>query len=120
MSHYIHSIPGRLRIKSAAVKKNPTEADKVRALIAPLPGIHNLEVNLLTGSVLVRYDADKIAESRILWSLTHGGYFEPAKAVTHDDMLHSALTTAGKAVGSLAVGALEIDSPALAVLAALI
>jgi copper chaperone CopZ len=120
MSNYIHSIPGRLRIKSTLIKKNPAEAAKAKALLAPLPGIQNVDVNLLTGSVLVRYDPAAIAEGRILWSLSQGVYFEPAKAVTQDDMLHSALTTAGRAVGSLAVGTLEIDSPALAVLAALI
>ena len=120
MSNYIHSIPGRLRIKSAAVKKNPVEAGKVKALLAPVSGIQSLDVNPLTGSVLIRYNSHEIAESRILWTLTQAGYFDPAKAVTHDDVLHSALTRAGKTIGSLAVGSLEIDSPALAVLAALI
>lgn len=120
MSNYIHTIPGRIRLKCKSVKKNPHEAAKVRALLAALPGIQSIDVNLLTGSVLICYNAQVVSENRILWSLTHGGYFEPAKAVTHDDMLHSALTAAGKAVGSLAVGVLEIDNPALALLTALI
>ncbi|HEY7554803.1 MAG TPA: hypothetical protein VIH18_08335 [Candidatus Binatia bacterium] len=120
MSNYIHSIPGRLRIKSAAIKKNRVEAAKVQALLASVSGIQSLHVNLLTGSVLVCYNSKEIAESRILFTLSQAGYFDPKKAVTHDDLLHSALTRAGKTIGSLAVGTLEIDSPALVVLAALI
>jgi hypothetical protein len=120
MSNYIHSIPGRLRIKSAAIKKNAAEAAKVKTLLGALSGIQGLDINLLTGSVLIRYNCEEITASRILWTLSEGGYFEPTKAVTHDDLLHSALTRAGKTIGSLAVGALEFDSPALAVLAALI
>jgi hypothetical protein len=109
-----------LRIKSAAIKKNAAEARKLKALFGTMAGIQNLDVNLITGSILIRYNPDEVSDAKILRMLIEDGYFEPTKAVTHDDLLHTALTRAGKAIGSLAVGALEIDSPALAVLATLI
>jgi copper chaperone CopZ len=120
MIDYVHNIPGRLRIKSAVIKKNPSEAAKIRSLLSAVPGVENLDVNLLTGSILIRYDAQKINSDQLLQTLSEAGYFQPSKVVTHDDVLHSMLTTGGKAIGSLVVGALEFDSPALAVIAALI
>jgi copper chaperone CopZ len=120
MSNYVHNIPGRLRIKNAAIKKNPIEAGKIRILLTSLPGVQNLDVNLVTGSVLIRYDINQVTSENLLGTLNQAGYFEPSKVVTHDDVLHSMLTRGGKAIGSLVVGALEFDSPALAVIAALI
>lgn len=120
MINYVHSIPGRLRVKSAVIKKNPHEAVKLRKLLSSVPGLKNLDVNLVTGSILIRYDADSVSANELLDTLSRSGYFEPSNAVTHDDLLHSMLTRTGKAIGSLALGALEIDSPALAILAAVI
>jgi hypothetical protein len=120
MSDYVHNIPGRLRIKSAIIKKNPPAGGRVRALLSSTPGVQKLDVNLLTGSILIRYECQGVSADELLRKLNQAGYFEPSKTVTHDDVLHSMLTRTGKAIGSLAVGALEIDTPALAVLAALI
>jgi len=120
MNNYVHNIPGRLRIKSAAVKKNPIEVGKIRILLTSMPGVQNLDVNLVTGSVLIRYDINQVTSEKLLGALNQAGYFEPSTGATHDDILHSMLTTGGRAIGSLVVGALEFDSPALAVLAALI
>jgi hypothetical protein len=120
MSDYVHSIPGRLRVKSATIKKNPTAAGRIRAVLSPTPGVQQVDVNLLTGSVLIRYDCQGARADELLGKLNQAGYFEPSEAVTQDDLLHAMLTRTGKAIGSLALGALEIDSPALAVLAALI
>ncbi|HTN70980.1 MAG TPA: cation transporter [Methylomirabilota bacterium] len=120
MIDYVHNIPGRLRIKSAVIKKNPAEAAKIKSQLSSIPGVQNLDVNLVTGSILIRYDAQKISSDQLLQTLNQAGYFQSSKVVTHDDVLHSVLTKGGKAIGSLVVGALEFDSPALAVIAALI
>jgi copper chaperone CopZ len=120
MSNYVHSIPGRLRVKTALIKKNSGEAEKVERLLKSIPGVQSLDINLLTGSVLVRYDPNSIGVDQLLQTLTEAGYFEPSKAVTHDEVVHSALTRGGKAIGSLVLGALEIENPALAILTALI
>jgi hypothetical protein len=120
MSDYVHSIPGRLRVKSAIIKKNPAAAGKIRVSLSPTPGVRQVDVNLLTGSVLIHYDFQGVSADELLRKLNQAGYFKPSEAVTHDDLLHAMLTRTGKAIGSLALGALEIDSPALAILAAVI
>jgi copper chaperone CopZ len=120
MSNYVHSIPGRLRVKTALIKKNSGEAEKVERLLKSIPGVQSLDISLLTGSVLVRYDPNHINADQLLEALTEAGYFEPSKAVTQDEIVHSALTRGGKAVGSLVLGVMEIENPALAILTALI
>lgn len=55
MTSYTHHVPGRLRIRSAALKSNPEMAEKARAMVAPLPGIKSVETNPLTGSLTLHY-----------------------------------------------------------------
>ena len=56
MTHYIHHIPGRLRVRVGAVKRNAQNARALQMAIQDMCGVTSVEVNLLTGSVLVRYD----------------------------------------------------------------
>jgi hypothetical protein len=66
MSHYLHHVPGRLRLKTRSLKNSSAKADEVRALFQQLPGIEAIDLNLLTGSMLVRYDVASITSARIL------------------------------------------------------
>jgi hypothetical protein len=72
MSHYLHNLPGRLRLKTRSLKNSKDKAAEVRALLRQLPGIETLEINLLTGSMLVRYDTTSITSAQILgWLVTN-------------------------------------------------
>jgi Heavy metal associated domain 2 len=66
MSPYLHHVPGRLRLKTRSLKNSEAKAAEVRALFAQLPGIKAIELNLVTGSMLVRYDAASISSAKIL------------------------------------------------------
>jgi hypothetical protein len=120
MSNYVHSIPGRLRVKSALIRKNSGEAKKVEQLFRSVPGVQSLDINLITGSILVGYNPREVSSDMLLQILSETGYFEAPKAVNHDEVIHSTLARAGKAIGSAVIGALEIEHPAVAILAALI
>lgn len=120
MSNYIHSIPGRLRVKSSLLKKNPSDAKRVQRLLKSTRGVESFEVNLVTGSVLVRYNPTKITADMLLQRLAEAGYFAAQTAVPHDELFHSAVFRTGRTIGSLVLGVLEIENPALALLAALI
>lgn len=50
-------IPGRLRLKVDEVRRSPEYAARLRDTLGRVLGIHGVEINTLTGSVLVRYDA---------------------------------------------------------------
>jgi len=56
VSQYVHHTPGRLRVRSAGLKRNQSAADKVRAAFKDLPGVNKVEVNTITGSVTLIYD----------------------------------------------------------------
>jgi copper chaperone CopZ len=75
VSHYEHHIPGRLRIRSAAVKKNKAKADAVEALLAEAPGVRSSEISTLTGSIVVNYDPALTSGPAITTMLRERGYF---------------------------------------------
>jgi hypothetical protein len=58
----VHFLPGRVRLKVAAIKGNPGLAERLRAAFAQVPGVHDIEYNTLTGSVLIRYDSARLRE----------------------------------------------------------
>jgi hypothetical protein len=118
MGNYLHSIPGRLRVKSTVIKKNPAEAARAERLLKSIRGVRSSDVSVLTGSILISYDPTKISAETLLHRLVSAGYFEAADPVSHDDVVHSLLTRAGRVIGSAILGSL--DHPACAVLAALI
>ncbi len=56
MADTLHHLPGRLRLRLAALRRNPDLAARLRSSLAALPGLAGVDVNPLTGSVLVHYD----------------------------------------------------------------
>lgn len=56
MRHYIHHLPGRLRIRLAGVKGNANEARSLELLLQEQKGVASVEANPLTGSVLIYYN----------------------------------------------------------------
>ena len=63
----VHFTPGRVRLKVAAVKNNPAYSGMLKDAFQAVPGISSLEVNSLTGSVLIQYDKGRLlADDAIL------------------------------------------------------
>jgi Heavy metal associated domain 2 len=52
---YTHHIPGRIRARLAAIKRNPAQAAALQQWLASLDGVKRVETNPLTGSVLIQY-----------------------------------------------------------------
>lgn len=53
---YSHHVPGRIRIRSAAVKHNAARAAALREWLESIAGVTAVETSTVTGSVLVRYN----------------------------------------------------------------
>lgn len=62
----VHSTPGRLRLRSSAVKNNPRRAQAVQRVLGEYEGVHRVEANTLTGSVLVAFDPAWVSAGVIL------------------------------------------------------
>src|SRR5512143_1346308 len=110
MSHYIHHVPGRLRIKTALLKRNDAQAIAVRALLGAMPGVTAAEVSTLTGSIVINYDRDTTSSSAILNKLREQGSISSSamvsKDVSGDPAVTDTMTMAGQALGKALFGVL--------------
>jgi hypothetical protein len=109
MAEYIHHVPGRLRIKSSRLKHNSEAAAAVRELMRPIRGIVDIQVNGVTGSVLIGYEQEAISADALVELLKQHGYCGHAAGllVTRGgaaDTLTQALARAGQTLGKVAVG----------------
>ncbi len=59
--HIAHFLPGRVRLKVPALRGRPQAAETLAAAFRAVPGVKRLDVNTLTGSVLITYDAPTLA-----------------------------------------------------------
>ena len=57
-------IPGRVRLRSSLLK-SPAAAPLILAAFENLPGIRSAELNRLTGSLLLKYDASVLTAERL-------------------------------------------------------
>lgn len=53
-----HQVPGRIRLKVPKVKESPELIEQIKQLFNVIPGIEEVAVNPVTGSVVLHYDTD--------------------------------------------------------------
>lgn len=63
MSLVASSVPGRLRLRDAALR-DPQRLELLHGTLARWPGVLALEANAKTGSLLIHYDAMKLTRER--------------------------------------------------------
>ncbi|MFH0789134.1 MAG: hypothetical protein V2B13_16170 [Pseudomonadota bacterium] len=104
MSYYIHSIPGRLRVKTPLVKGNQEKARDVEDLLSCCQGVDKASANPLTGSIVVNYDSKAVSDRSLIDLLEDKGYFRSDKALTNDEYIHGAASKAGQLVWDAVFG----------------
>ena len=95
MSYYIHTIPGRMRIKIPSIKGNPLMGETIQKFIASIQGVLSTALNPLTGSITIHYDFQTVRSDQILNLLDEKGYFDLSKAITNDQYIQRSLSNAG-------------------------
>ncbi len=113
MTDTIHHLPGRLRLRLAALKRNPPVASRVRGALASLPGITGIRLGLLTGSALILYDPRQISAGQVIAALAAADFAIPS---TPAPAFGEAL---GRALVALAVDVL-MERSTVALIAALV
>jgi copper chaperone CopZ len=75
MSEYIHHnhTAGRLRLKLAQIRKQPQRAQEIQSATRRIDGVKSVEANVVTGSLLIRYDAHKVDVETIMGSMRDMG-----------------------------------------------
>ena len=104
MSYYCHSTPGRLRIKTPLIKRNPKEVVKARRLLQSLREIDAFDINPVTGSITITYTDHTADVESILSILREKGYLD----ISRDKDQHPIETTVSKigaTVGKVLLGA---------------
>ncbi|MCL0074683.1 heavy-metal-associated domain-containing protein [Thermodesulfovibrionales bacterium] len=104
MGYYIHNVPGRLRVKSPAIKNNATAVDELKMALSTIEGIATTDINLITGSLLVNYNPKAVKQNDIVAVLERRGYFDASRAMTQDEYLQKAALEAGQIVGRAVLG----------------
>lgn len=74
MSHYVHHVPGRLRLKTPALRRNEAEARRARLWLEGVTGVLSSEVNTVTGSLIIKYDQDAVSAQALFAGLREKGY----------------------------------------------
>jgi len=105
MSYYMHNVPGRLRIKSPAIRNSKNVAEELKKSLSTLHGVATVDINLTTGSLLVNYNSKSIKHMDIVDILQRKGYFDASKATTNDEYIHKAASKAGTIIGQSIFGA---------------
>jgi hypothetical protein len=54
-----HQVPGRIRMKVPSAKGDPALLEDIQKAFSAIPGIEQVVVNPETGSVVIKYDADR-------------------------------------------------------------
>jgi Heavy metal associated domain 2 len=54
-----HQIPGRIRMKIPSAKGQPELLAEIQRSFSAIPGIEEVVINPLTGSVVLKYDAER-------------------------------------------------------------
>jgi hypothetical protein len=123
MTHYVHHVPGRLRVKSALIKRNEAKVAAVRELLDGMQGVVSCEVKTLTGSVVACYDSAVVSAQTILGVLEAEGFITgPAGRVDNRSAVRPAVGIAGR-IGKAAVGVLVeklVERSAVALIGAIL
>jgi hypothetical protein len=105
MNHYVHSVPGRLRLKNPLFKNSTVHYDVKKALVNMGHGIGTAEFNTTTGSLLINYNPKEINHRDILATLERAGFYRPEKTITNDQVIHQATAKAYNAAVKAVSGA---------------
>jgi|GEM_PF-1308405 len=103
---YIHNVTGRLRIRSEQFKRNRFACDSVRMVLSTIPGIGVVEINHVTGSVLVHYNHKTVNHENIISLLERKGYLDRTNAYTDDKRIQNGTLTIGQTIVKPIVGML--------------
>ena len=104
MRYYMHSVPGRLRIKIPAIKGHPEKAKTVQALLRDLDGIESIRANTITGSIVVRYEPGRSLSERIPSILTENGLFDKTRTFGMEHAVYESSSKAGQALSKAFCG----------------
>jgi hypothetical protein len=104
MEYYMHEVPGRLRIKIPALKRDAHRAREIQRAIRSVSGVRSTSANTLTGSVTVHYDPEQVRAGMIVAHLSREEYIDVAQAMSRKPQTDTALSRAGQTAAKVLLG----------------
>jgi hypothetical protein len=104
MAHYIHHVPGRLRIRTPRLKRDPGRAEAAEACALGIEGVTAARANTVTGSLTLTYQRDGVEAETILQALAERGYYQPELVQHADHQLPAMAGRAGDMLGKALFG----------------
>jgi hypothetical protein len=86
MSHYIHHIPGRLRIQSASFRCQADATQQAQDRILAMDGVNHVRLNPRAGSLTVQYDPARLTRGELMDILGDIGCLPSSTRATASDM----------------------------------
>jgi copper chaperone CopZ len=109
MSYYLHELPGRLRIKIPSLKRNPFQALRLQGVLDDISGVASVSSNLVTGSIVVKFDSAIVSSREIMDVLSREGCIDLGELIKGQQGVDPSLSKAG-AVASRALLGLAIET----------
>jgi len=81
MSHYVHHVPGRLRIRTKSFRCNPLVARSVEQDLRATEGVTSVRHNERNGSLTIEYTPSPEVQGQVLQLLTEAGCLPTASGV---------------------------------------
>src|ERR1700743_1695790 len=106
-----HQVPGRVRMKIPAGKRNPELLKQISEAFGVIPGVEEITVNPATGSVVLRYDADRHDEFHGAFRQHHAAHNETHARTNGADLMHGADTALDKLPNSIECKAYFLARP---------
>jgi hypothetical protein len=107
MFDYIHITQGRLRVRVASLKANGAGARQLQLALQRIRGVRSVEINLLTGSVLILHDGAAATSDAVARQLSSFGQSALAAAMVRPGSAQTGRKAAGFVLSQLAESALE-------------
>lgn len=92
MSHYLHHVPGRLRLRSKHFRCNPAKARLLESQLQAIDGVLDVRYNVRNASLTVQYDPDTGASRHVVDTLTEAGCLPVAKTAAGNSGQELAVT----------------------------
>ncbi|MGF1614628.1 MAG: HMA2 domain-containing protein [Gammaproteobacteria bacterium] len=102
MGHYIHHVPGRLRVRSPKLKCSAARARQLIVALESLPGVQSVTQNQRACSMVILYAPSEIDVESLLSVLRQSGCLEADQTA---DRQSAGMSMAGALFGKALFGA---------------
>jgi copper chaperone CopZ len=123
MGHYIHHVPGRLRIRTPLLKRDNERARAAEEFLQSIEGVTSVRANTVTGSITLTYECGIVGSEAILDAAARRGYYRPEAARHADGQLHDMAARTGDTLGKMVFGFVvkeAVERSAVALIGALL